>query len=403
MNLLKKTVAAVLLLSFVVFVAFFGRLPALRKTPIGLLNRLICNTLPTGLWNLDAALTGGRLAPAFRRLGKYLMDENHPLVLIFYVLVMSASQLLFVPTAFPRLSQVHRVLVILTCALPYVFTYKAVTSRSSVVTPQNLRHELQRYPYDHVLYQPGQSCRTCHFLKPARSKHCSVCNACVAKSDHHCIWVMNCLGKGNYVYFVGLMSSLGAMLSYGTYLAYMVLDDSLQASTLRRSDGPDGRAHWSAGKTWSQYAQSWRLAFADDVRIGSVGMLAVMTAPLAWGLFWYHMYLIWAGMTTNESGKWGDWRDDIADGLVFRADNVPDNPNDRPGNDDIEPFVDWPISSTQQLVRSNNGEPPEARAVWSRNNTATGNIRWRRVSGLHEVHNLYDLGFWDNFIDILST
>lgn len=98
MNLLRKITVAVLLLSFIVFVAFFGRLPALRyvinisvsntalkvsrKTPIGLLNRLICNTLPTGLWKLDAALTGGRLAPAFRRAGIYLMNENHPLVLV---------------------------------------------------------------------------------------------------------------------------------------------------------------------------------------------------------------------------------------------------------------------------------------------------------------------------------
>lgn len=98
MNLLKKIAAAVLLLSFVVFVAFFGRLPALRyvfryqyigrilsnsrKTPIGLLNRLICLTLPAGLWKLDAVLTGGRLAPAFHRLGTYLMNENHPLVLV---------------------------------------------------------------------------------------------------------------------------------------------------------------------------------------------------------------------------------------------------------------------------------------------------------------------------------
>ena len=53
-----------------------------RKTPVGLLNRLICNTLPASLGKLDAVLTGGRLAPAFRRLGNYLMNENHPLVLV---------------------------------------------------------------------------------------------------------------------------------------------------------------------------------------------------------------------------------------------------------------------------------------------------------------------------------
>ena len=345
------------------------------------------------------------------------MNENHPLVLVrenkpinprlesdgnqlFYLLVLSASQLLFIPAAFPRLNQIHRGLAILACALPYALTYKAVTSRSSVITSANLGHEMQRYPYDHVLFQPGQICRTCHFLKPARSKHCSICRACVAKSDHHCIWVMNCLGKGNYIYFVCLMASLGVMLSYGTYLAYKVLDESLQASTLGLSDGPDTRAHWSTGKTWSQYANSLGLAFADDMRIGSVGFLAVMTAPLAWGLFWYHMYLIWAGMTTNESGKWADWRDDIADGLVFRAEKTPEDHDGSAPNEEIEPFVDWPIASTHQLVRTNDGEPPEARAIWPQNNTATGNFRWRRVSGLHEVHNLYDLGFWDNLMDV---
>ena len=53
-----------------------------RKTPVGFLHRLICNTLPAGLGKLDAVLTGGRLAPASRRLGNYLMNENHPLVLV---------------------------------------------------------------------------------------------------------------------------------------------------------------------------------------------------------------------------------------------------------------------------------------------------------------------------------
>lgn len=194
------------------------------------------------------------------------------------------------------------------------------------------------------------------------------------------------------------------MLNYGTYLAYVILSDTLQSSTLRRSEGTWSREHWSKGKSWSQYSRSWGWAFTQDVRVGSVGLLAMMTAPLAWGLFWYHLYLIWAGMTTNESGKWADWRDDIADGLVFRADRNIDDGGGGERNTDIEPFVEWPISSTQQLVRSDNGRSPEAQpsSTGTQSRVAEQYTHWRRVKSLEEVDNLYDLGFWDNLTDVLS-
>ena len=214
---------------------------------------------------------------------------------------------------------------------------------------------------------------------------------------------MNCLGKGNYIYFLGLMASLGMLLSYGTYLTYVLLTETLQGDMVREPGATNSRAHSSASQTWTEFSHSWGWAFANDVRIGAVGMLAVMTAPLAWGLFLYHVYLVWAGMTTNESSKWADWRDDTVDGLVFRAErSIGSCQRDA----EADPLVDWPISSTQQLVSTQDGQLPNSYQQGvdiGGAETAMRSPQWRRLKSLEEVDNLYDLGFWENFLDTLPT
>ena len=141
-----------------------------------------------------------------------------------------------------------------------------------------------------------------------------------------------------------------------------------------------------------------------DVLVGAIGLLATLTAPLSWGLFAYQVYLIWAGMTTNETSKWSGLREDMADGMVWKGRKSSILGQDRPseadhpisGDFELGRTTRWPISVDQLVVRTNDGKPPDLMPRSGRSHEAV----WSRCRHLDEIENLYDLGFWDNFRDV---
>ncbi|KAL9876124.1 dihydrouridine synthase 1 isoform 2-T8 [Glossina fuscipes fuscipes] len=79
--------------------------------------------------------------------------------------------------------------------------------------------EFDRSKHAHVI-ENGR-CHLCNIRTSSEgTKHCSVCNKCVGKFDHHCKWLNHCIGSRNYVAF--LMCVVSAVCATLVILAAVV-------------------------------------------------------------------------------------------------------------------------------------------------------------------------------------
>ena len=51
-------------------------------------------------------------------------------------------------------------------------------------------------------------CPDCEVIRTPRCRHCTLCQRCVDRYDHHCPWVGICIGKRNYKYYFAFITSL---------------------------------------------------------------------------------------------------------------------------------------------------------------------------------------------------
>lgn len=250
------------------------------------MHRFLWNTIPSFFLWLDKKITGGRLSASMLRFGHYMLYDRHPVVLVFFLVLLIGGEYMYLPGVWPFLTTVQQLTAALVIAGPFLFLWLSAASDPGYVTPANHQLQMAQYPFDFALFHPGAHCRTCQLLKPARSKHCSICKHCIARADHHCIFINNCVGVGNLHWFILLLLSTAVLTAYGAYLGLELIGAAVRARWPVFSVWPPA----ARGIDWSTYLIMWSYGIQTHVGRGAVTMLTLLTSPLVWGLWVYNMY-----------------------------------------------------------------------------------------------------------------
>ncbi|XP_069122848.1 palmitoyltransferase ZDHHC4-like [Argopecten irradians] len=274
----------------------YGDSPALANGPVGFLRRILVKVV--------TFLVPQRFIDvAHEKLYIILHTRNQVLQFVFAAIVL-LGHAVWVKDMLPLLylsdpQANHTLIPMLVVFTNLFFFHKSCTSDPGEITPAKQDLYSQVYKFDMRLYMPNRVCSTCERPKPARSKHCSICNRCVHRFDHHCVWTNNDVGGLNHRYFLLFLLTLIGMAIEGVAVGGWSLWLYTQNSRLL-----EARVLLDDGETVPiSISVVIQHLFLQYPRLVFLVMALIVLIPMIASFAFYHTYLILTNQTTNERYK----------------------------------------------------------------------------------------------------
>ncbi|KAB2049666.1 hypothetical protein ES319_A13G192200v1 [Gossypium barbadense] len=221
------------LITLTIVVSFLcGQWRIFQGTPISSIHRFLSFGAYQYFLRFIGAVFGDRGTNLILSVEYYCCDRPNPILQLIYLAIIGTTYYIIVKTSFSYipgyyLSEAHRYASFLAIAVGILLFLVTSFSDPGTVKADNVSRYLSAYPYDNIIYTEKE-CPTCKIPKPARSKHCSLCNRCVARFDHHCGWMNNCIGERNTRYFLAFLLWHFLLCIYGTIAIGLVLAGRLK-------------------------------------------------------------------------------------------------------------------------------------------------------------------------------
>lgn len=267
--------------------------------------RLVCMRCPRLLKKALEKCCGKRAPAALDAAWDYVCYQSNPMVQVFYLAVVVGGYLTFVASGYTHipnrmLGYQHKFVGFFIFSMCLVVWWKACSTDPGIVTSKNVDGLIEIYPWDNQIFASTR-CTSCDLVKPARSKHCSLCKVCVAKFDHHCIWINNCVGVGNHKWFLMFLFWHLLICLYGCALGTTIAYELIMQKDLLRAVFIDPITKERHKATYMVVAQ---YMLATEGMLVFVGVLSCVMGAVLFGFFLWHLNLVRTGTTTNELSKW---------------------------------------------------------------------------------------------------